>query len=206
MTIVVSVVLAVFVPLRPQLWAAGNACSSVSFTVELGAGKSYVQKVGALQFKINAATGKGSCDGWSFTLEDADGNDFIYPVNFPLRFNPSQELGCSYGLTARQGLEMKRNMRFILSEQDYLRLDPLMRNALWPYSAPDPEHAGEKYMDAVGATQTGLMRLNTVRYRISPDGVIQSATFRVEMTAPASFHFGPGLKPHPAPCPPTSAE
>ena len=203
MSVAASVVLAVLVPPGPHLWAAGNSCRAASFTVKLDAGKSYAQEVGGLQFKIRAATGKGSCNGWAFTLEDAEGNDFIYPVNMPLRFNPSQFLGCSYGLTAKQGLEMKRNMRFILSEQDYLRLDPLMRNALWPGDSPDPEHAGEKYLDAVGAAQTGLMRLNTVHYKISPDGLIQSATFRVDLIAPASFHFEPDLKPHPAPCPST---
>jgi hypothetical protein len=206
MAVAASVVLAVSVLLSPQLRAAGSSCRAVSFTVELDAGKSYVQEVGGLHFKITAADGKGSCNGWSFTLEDAEGNDFIYPVNMPLRFNPSQFLGCSYGLTAKQGLEMKRSMRFILNEQDYLRLDPLMRNALWPYSAPDPEHAGEKYLDAISAVQTGLMRLNTVRYKISPDGLIQSATFRVELLAPESFSFGQGLKPHSTPCPESSAE
>lgn len=191
---------------RPQPFAPGPRCSAVSLIVKLDAGKSYAQEVGGLNFKIKAEDGKGSCNGWSFTLEDAAGNDFIYPVNMPLRFNPSQFLGCSYGLTAKQGLEMKRNMRFILNKRDYLLLDPLMRNALWPYSAPDPEHAGEKYLDAISAVRTGLLRLNTVRSRISPDGAIQSATFRVDLTAPTSFRFEPGLKPHPSPCPPTPSE
>lgn len=129
---------------QPQPFASGPGCSGVSLTVKLDAGKSYAQKVGGLNFKISPDSGKGSCNGWAFTLEDADGNDFIYPVNMPLRFNPSQFLGCSYGLSAKEGLEMKRNMRFILNKRDYLRLDPLMRDALWPYSSPDPEHAAEK--------------------------------------------------------------
>ncbi|HET7212435.1 MAG TPA: hypothetical protein VFL79_02505 [Terriglobia bacterium] len=61
-------------------------------------------------------------------------------------------------------------------------------------------------MNAISAAQTGLMRLNTVRYKISSNGLIQSATFRVDLTAPAGFHFEPGLKPHAAACPPTAAE
>jgi hypothetical protein len=131
-------------PSSPQPRATGPRCSAVRFTAKLDAGHSFVQKVGDLRFKIRAAHGKAVCNGWIFTLEDAGDHDFIYPVNFPLRFNPSQYLGCSYGLTARQGLEMKRDMRFILTEQDYLRLDPLMKDALWPADSPEPKHDGER--------------------------------------------------------------
>lgn len=181
-------------------------CSAVSFTAKLGSGKSFEKKVGGLRFKIRAAHGKDLCGGWTFTMEDASSHDFIYPVNFPLRFNPSQLLGCSYGLTVRQGLEMKRSMRFILNERDYLQLDPLMKGALWPADSPDPKHAGEKYLNSVRSVQTGLIRLDTLRSDISPGGLIRSATFRVELVAPSSFHFQPALKPNPAPCPATPAQ
>lgn len=198
--------LVLFSPLQPQLGASGNSCSEVSFTARLDAGNSFAQKVGGLEFKIRANHDQALCNGWTFTLEDAGGHDFIYPVNFPLRFNPSQLLGCSYGLTVRQGLEMKRRMRFILAERDYLRLHPLMQDALWPADSPDPKHAGERYLQAIRTIQTGLLRLDTVRSHVSPDGLIRSANFRVDLIAPASFHFEPGLNPHPAPCPPASAE
>ncbi len=197
--------LVLFGPLQPQLGASGNSCSAVSFTAKLDAGNSFAQKVGALEFKMRAAPGKDLCGGWTFTLEDAGGHDFIYPVNFPLRFNPSQLLGCSYGLTVRQGLEMKRSLRFILSERDYLQLEPLMKDTLWPADSPDPKHAGERYLQAIRTIQTGLLRLETLHSNVSPDGLIRSATFRVALIAPASFQFEPGLEPHPAPCPPASA-
>ncbi len=198
--------LVLFGPLQPQLGASGNSCSAVSFTAKLDAGKSFAQKVGDLEFKIRANHDKALCGGWTFTLEDAGGHDFIYPVNFPLRFNPSQLLGCSYGLTVRQGLEMKRSLRFILTERDYLQLDPLMKDALWPADSPDPKHAGEKYLQAIRTIQTGLLRLDTLRSNVSTDGLIQSATFHVDLIAPGSFHFEPGLKPYSAPCPPASAQ
>ncbi len=204
--IMAAVVLALFGTLQPKLGASGNSCSAVSFTARLDAGNSFAQKVGGLEFKMRAAHGKDLCGGWTFTLEDAGGHDFIYPVNFPLRFNPSQLLGCSYGLTVRQGLEMKRTMRFILNEQDYLRLDPLMKDALWPADSPDPERAGERYLKAIRTIQTGLLRLDTRRSNVSPDGLIQSATFRINLIAPASFHFEPGLKPYSTTCPPASAQ
>lgn len=176
-------------------------CRAVTFTASLDAGNRFVQKVGDLKFAIRATHDKGFCNGWTFSMEDASGNDFIYPVNMPLRFNPSQFLGCSYGLTARQGLEMNRTMRFILAEQDYLRLDPLMENALWPGESPDPDHAAEIYLKAIRAVHTGLLRLKTVHFKLSPNGLIRSATFRVELIAPASFHFGSLLKPYSTACP-----
>ena len=203
---VAAVVFALFGPLWPRLAVSGSSCRAVSFTAKLDAGKSFVQKVGGLEFKIYATQDKGLCNGWRFSLGDAGGNDFIYPVNMPLRFNPSQILGCSYGLTAKQGLEMKRSLRFILNEQDYLRLDPLMMDALWPGDSPDPDHAGERYLNAIRSVQTGLVQLKTVRYELSSDGLIRSATFRVELIAPASFHFQPGLKAHSMPCPAAPAE
>jgi hypothetical protein len=191
---------------RPQPGASGPQCRAVTFTANLKAGNSFAQKVDGLEFRIRATNGKGTCNGWTFTFEDADGHDFIYPVNFPLRFNPSQLLDCSYGLTAKQGLEMKRSMRFILTEQDYLRLDPLMKDALWPADSPDPKHAGERYLSAIRSVQTGLIRLNTQRYELSPDGIIRSATFRVDLIAPTSFHFDPALKPYSTACPATPAQ
>ena len=191
---------------RPQPDASLRQCSAVSFTARLAAGKSFARRVGDLEFKIRASHDKGLCNGWTFTLEDARGNDFIYPVNFPLRFNPSQLLGCSYGLTARQGLEMKRRMRFILTEHDYARLEPLMKGALWPADSPNPGHAAEKYLNVIHATQTGVLRLDTLNYKLTRDGLIRSAKFRVDLIAPASFHFNPALKPHSTACPAISGQ
>ncbi len=187
---------------RPRLHSGPSdpKCSAVSFTSRLDAGKSYVRKVGNLEFRITAAQGNGLCHGWTFSLEDKSGNDFVYPVNMPLRFNPSEMLDCSYGLTARQGLEMKRRMRFILTEQDYLRLVPLMRDALRPGDSPDPDHAAERYLKAIDAVPTGFLRLDTLHFELSSAGLIRSATFRVELIAPSSFHFDPPLKPRSIAC------
>jgi len=186
--------------------ASGPHCSAVSFTATLNAGESFAQKVDDLEFEIQPTHAEGFCDGWTFSLLDPHGRDFIYPVNMPLRFNPSQFLGCSYGLTAREGLEMKRNLRFILTEGDYLRLVPLMRNALWPGDSTDPEHAAERYLKAITAVRTGLVRLNTVRFEVSANGLVRSAAVRVDLIAPADFHFNPALQPYSMACPATIAQ
>jgi len=192
------------------LWSQSNAsgphCNAVSFTARLNAGESFAQKVDDLEFEIQPTHDKGFCDGWTFSLDDPHGQDFIYPVNMPLRFNPSQFLGCSHGLTARQGLEMKRSLRFILTDGDYLRLHPLMRNALWPGDSPDPEHAAERYLKAIAAVRTGLVRLKTLHFEVSSDGLVRSAVFRVDLITPASFQFNPALKPYSMTCPATVAQ
>jgi len=205
----VIVMLAVLA-LSGGLWSrpntSGPQCSAVSFKARLNAGSSFMKKVDDLEFKIRATHDKALCDGWTFSLDDARGHDFIYPVNMPLRFNPSQFLGCSYGLTAQQGLKMKRRLRFILTERDYLRLDPLMEDALWPGDSSDPKHAAERYLKAILTVHTGLIRLNTLRFKISPNGLVRSATFRVDLIAPTSFHFGPALKPYSRACPAAPAQ
>ncbi len=193
--------------LWPPSSASGPHCNAVSFTASLNAGEGFAQKVGDLEFLIQPSHDKDTlCDGWGFSLQDPHGHDFIYPVNMPLRFNPSQDLGCSYGLTAHQSLEMKRSLRFILTQEDYLRLYPLMWNALWPGDSPDPERAAVIYLKAIDAVRTGLVRLNTLRFEVSSDDLVHSAVFRVEAIAPADFHFNPAMKPHSVACPDTLAQ
>jgi hypothetical protein len=191
-----------------RLWSSASEpqCNAVSFTARLHAGEDFTQKVDDLEFEIRPTHDEGFCDGWYFSLEDPRGHDFIYPVNMPLRFNPSQYLGCSYGLSARQGLEMKRSLRFILTQGDYLRLDPLMRNALWPGDSPDPEHAAERYLKAIAAVRRGFVRLSTLHFELSSDGLVRSAVFQVDVIAPADFHFNPALKPYSMTCPATETQ
>lgn len=187
--------------LSPRSKRSSPKCRAISLKVSLNAGENFRQEVGDLTFRIQAANGTGLCKGWFFSLEDAKGNDFIYPVNPPLRFNASENLGCSYGLTARQSLETQRRLRFVLTEREYLRLDPLVTNALWPADSPDPDGAAERYAKALSKVQTGLIQLKALRFDISPDGLIRSATFRVKLIAPTSFDFGPALKPYSTACP-----
>lgn len=192
--------------LRSHPSASTKQCNGVSFTARLDAGHSFTQKIGGLSLQIRASHDGRPCSGWFFSLEDASGHDFIYPVNMPLRFNPSQILGCSYGLSARQGLEMKRRMRFILTERDYRRLEPLMEDALWPGDSLGPKHAAEKYLKEVGTVPTGRLRLDTLHFKLSANGHIRSATFRVELIAPSSFHFDQALKPYSTACPALAAQ
>ena len=151
--------------------------------------------------KVRANKGLKVPNGWTFTLEDAAGCDYIAPVNPPLRFNPTETLGPGYGLNARESLKMDRGeIRFILNEADYKRIDPLWRNALWPADAPDPDHAIENYLTAIKRLRMGSLRVSILQSDFSPDDIALSATVRFDLTAPSEFPFDPALKPLPAGC------
>jgi hypothetical protein len=191
--------------LTSQLYAqkpsAAPPCSAVSLNITLKAGDNYKQRVNDLTFKVNTWEPKSGEAEWIFSLEDADGHDYIYPVNPSLRFNPSQYLGAAYGVTARESLSRNRELRFLLIKGDYDHFWPFVTKALWPYSAPHPDKATQEYFTELGKLRTGLLRLKIVKSDVTPDDVVRSAEFAVEVVAPSDFHFDSQLQPYPAECP-----
>jgi hypothetical protein len=187
------------------------ACRRISLEGDLKAGDAYVQEIGAgLELRLTPRAfaepapgeGKGP-DGWRITLEPAAAQqDHIYPVNLPLRFNPRQDIGTSYGIVAKEKLRDAVAYRFVPSEADYDKIGALLQGALWPYSATDPEHAQENYMTALEGIDTGLIRFRPTRYDLSENGErIRRLAFIVEITAPRDFAFLQSLAPEPAACP-----
>ena len=175
-------------------------CSAIEMVIRLEAGSSYQQSIGnGLTFKIPAM--KDEEWGWVFSLEDNAGRDYIYPVNPPLRLNPSETLGRGYGDSARQSLGHDRNLRFLLDSADYNRLEPLVNNALWPYNAPDPDRAFDEYVTALQNLQTGVLKLKVLAADIALDDRVRSAKFHVEFVAPPGFRFDALPHPHLSACP-----
>jgi len=202
--LVIGVLLLLVCKLFPHNQETTPQCTAVAWTISLKAGDDIQRRINDLTFKVRATKDKGFCWGWMFSLEDPAGHDFIYPVNPPLRFNPSQTLGCGYGQTARESLKINRELRFLLNEYDYERFDPLVKNALWPYYAPNPDRAAEDYLTALRELSTGLLRLKILRSDVAPDDAVRSAELEVEFIAPSDFHFDPRLKPYSTNCPPQS--
>lgn len=176
-------------------------CNAVTFKFSLKAGESFQKAIGNLTFKVQSGTAQERPNGWTFSLDNADGQDFIAPVSIPLRFNPSQILGPGYGLSARDSLKNNRELPFLISDSDYELIVPLWRNALWSYSAPDPDHAADNYVGALGRIPLGMLRLKILQADVSPEDLIRSASFEIEFTTPAQFHFDPSLSPRPSSCP-----
>ena len=177
-------------------------CNAVTIKFSLKEGESFQQEIGNLTFNVRADTSRDLPNGWTFSLDNADGHDFIAPVNLPLRFNPSQILGPGYSMTARDSLKWNRELPFLINDSDYEFVVPLWHDALWPYSAPDPDKAADKYISAIAKMPLGLLRLKILKADISPDDLILSASFEAEFIAPAQLHFDPSLSPRRSPCPP----
>jgi len=172
-------------------------CAAVAISFSLEEGDDFQQAINDLTFKMQPL---GS-SGWLFSLEDAKGHDFIYPVNPALRFNPSQMLGAGYSDTAKQSFSHGRELRFLLSGSDYDAFEPYVGYALWPYTAPDPDHAADRYFDELDKLRTGLLRMTIVRADISEQDEVRSAEFGVEFIAPKTFRFASSLGHRAVACP-----
>jgi hypothetical protein len=182
----------------PQEKSTPAQCNAVAITIKLQADQDFQRRINDLTFKMQRL----KSTGWVFSLEDVKGRDHIYPVNPSLRFNSAQTLGAGYGDTAKQSLSRGRELRFLSSETDYDAFEPYLTNALWPYNAPDPEHAPGQYLDALDKLRTGLLRLSVIHSDISQDDKVQSAEFGLDVIAPVGFHFDSSFVPRSLSCPP----
>lgn len=198
------VILAYLLVLAGNLIAKENkkslSCGEVALRVTLKAGDNFSRRVNADGLTLEVKAGQQKERGWSFALNDPGGNDYIYPVNPPLRFNPSQTLGPGYGQSAKESLRINRELQFLLSSTDYDRIWPLVTNALWPYSAPHPDSAADEYLSALSKLRTGRLRLKVLSADIAPDDAVRAAEFQIELIAPSDFRFDPSLKPRSGAC------
>ena len=182
-------------------------CRSAAFTAELRAGERFRKAVGNdLLFELTPARlgGEGELAGWEITVTPTNepGKDYIYPVSPPLRFNPSQTLGASYGESAKASLASRHEMTCLMTRSDYDRIQPLLTNALWPYSAPDPDEAANQYVSALHALSRGWLKITVLSYDLAPEmESIRRVKLRAEIRAPRSFAFAPGLAAKPSACP-----
>ena len=136
------------------------ACRSFAFTGELAAKRSFERVIGNglyFQLKPTGLGAKGQLDGWEIYIvrPEAAEQDFIYPVNLPLRFNGVQILGASYNDDAKASLGHPHEMWFLLNKADYDRLSPVVEHALWPYSAPHPDKVGDEFFAALKTVLPG---------------------------------------------------
>jgi hypothetical protein len=128
--------------------------------------------------------------------------DRIYPVNLPLRFNPWQDIGSSYGIRAEEKLQRPILYAFVPDDESFRRIRDLATDALWPYSARDPAHATEAYLTVLNTLALGTIRFTPTQYRTTESGrSIVEMAFLVQIIAPEQFAFAAD-NPQAAPCPP----
>ena len=196
--------------------ATALRCQNIAFNGHVYAGHRFLKQIGGRLVLVLSPYGMPDpidesvqYSGWHIALNPvfASGSpdvaqDFIYPVNPPIRFNPWQDIGPSYGVTAEQKLKNPIDYNFVLSEPDFLKIDGLVTDALWPYSAKDPDHADERYLEALEVAQLGQIRFTAIRRVATPQGKsIQFLAFRIQINAPSTFAFSHALNPQPSACP-----
>jgi hypothetical protein len=183
-----------------------STCLSTVVAGELTSGNHFEKTIGGgLVFRLNPEQhgSSGELSGWSIALVPLQGHDdFIYPVNPPLRFNGETILGPSYGDDTKASLGHPHVLFFLLSPGDYDKIAPLMTNALWPYSAPRREKAADEYESALRSLTKGQLELTVQAYDADPaSGSIRRLKFLAEFIAPAGFRFNPSLKARHVACP-----
>ncbi len=187
--------------------AASRSCHVAAFAVAVTAGEPFERQLGeGLTFRLEPEHlgPDGHDDGWHMTIVAAasPNDDYIYPVNPPLRFNGTQILGPSYGDGTKAALSRGRDVRFLLRREDYERLKPLLTNALWPYSAPRPETAPDEYETARRRLVTGRLVVSVVSFETAPGtDSLRRLALRAEATTPAGFVLAPDLTARPTACP-----
>jgi hypothetical protein len=199
--------------------AAGSrmaACHAVFLRVALTAGETFSQEIGGgLELRLmperffDPAARDRQLDGWQIVVVPAHAiagapppQDRIYPANLPLRFNPWQSIGTTYGVTAADKLRRDITYRFVWRAADYDQIAALASEALWPYTAADPQNAGARYLDVLRTLPTAMIRLHPLRYELSESGMsIRNLALRIAITAPRNFAFPGGLARKPAVCP-----
>ena len=190
-------------------------CQEILLHGSLRAGEHFSTKIGnGLELRLvpmrfsdpSAAT---PLDGWRIQLVPTEaagsvqeGGDRISPVNLPLRFNPWQDIGSSYGMTAEQKLERPILYSFVPDDESFRRIRDLATDALWPYSARDPAHATEAYLTVLNTLALGTIRFTATHYRTADGGKsIVEMAFIAQIIAPEDFAFAADSS-RTVPCPP----
>lgn len=175
------------------------ACRSVFFKVALNAHDDFERELGGgLLFRVRSQKEPG----WFLDIvpAEANSNDYIYPVNLPLRQNPNQTLGAGYGESVDSSLGHPHEMRFLLDRSGYDRVSALIGNVLSSYQTPDPDKAVSDFTNAVDSARKGSLRVHVSSYKTDKTGTLTRIKLRVEITTPLDFQFAPGLNPLPASC------
>jgi hypothetical protein len=179
--------------------ASSRSCRSVTFTAKLSIDQTFRQELGeGLLLRVQPLDAT-----WFVDVVPAarPQDDYVYPVNPPLRFNGNQTLGPGYTETAASSLGHPHEMWFLLDGADFKHISSLIGSVLWPYQTSNPDKAMSDYSDAVRAAKTGWLQLSVQTYDLDKGGDLESIQFRVNMVVPADFALEKSLKAGRAVCP-----
>ena len=116
----------------------------VRFTAEISQGQDFEREFGSgLLFRLRASKDPQT-PGWTIEVRPrAETNpevEFSWVVTPPYRFFNPRYLEMSYGMSARQIVEMNpREFNFVLNRADYDSGAEAVKKLLWPYGIADAE-------------------------------------------------------------------
>ena len=189
-----------------------SRCHTITFEGEILAGQPFKRDIGGgltLELMPQKLGATGALSGWriqimgnSGKMPPANRDDYIYLVNLPLRFNPTQDIGTSYGISVEEKLRYVLTYAFVLNKTDYKKMVYILDDALWPYAARNPERADERYLSTLGTLELGELRFAALRHLAADRGQsIRELHFRADVTTPRSFKFSPMFAARPSACP-----
>jgi hypothetical protein len=182
--------------------AVSEQCQCAAFEGRVQGGEAYSHPLGGgLVFHLRP---QEMNQGWQIVISpEGSQQDWAYPVNPPLRSANAQAMMSGWGEGVRARLGYPHQVRFLLQKADYERMSQRVSDALWPYSAKDPEHATEAYFDELARVRTGLVEVTALDYdRSGPPESVEWMRFRVVVTVPRDFAADPRLNWRPGACAP----
>jgi hypothetical protein len=75
---------------------------------------------------------------------------YIYPVNLLFRFNPNQDIGTSYGISAKQKLQDPSDKPSFVMGRNFRAVRDRATDALWPYASRGPSRLQMTIFRCVG--------------------------------------------------------
>jgi len=188
------------------LTASGNAapqsCRTARFGGRIDGAAAFQRELGE-NLRLNLVP-LGESQGWTIEIRPLDrSDDYAYPLNPPLRMGNSQWLGTGYSDTAEQRLSYEHLVYFVLNATDYDKIMKLVQDALWPYSAAEPDKAGERYLSALATFPSGNITLRPTKYETENEGkAVKWMEFSVQVITPSSFRLASDLTSKEIACPP----
>jgi hypothetical protein len=165
-----------------------SVCLRASFGGRVNGGESFSRSIGnGLKLHLDPLK-----DDWGWQLAispEGSDDDWAYPVNPPLHFGNSEYLGTGYGESAREVLSQAHEIRFPLTEADYIRMSKLADEAIGP-----KQKAAAAYLDALKAIRTGAVILSPLDY--DKDGEpekVRWMKFNAVVIVPQGFRGNAGL-------------
>lgn len=175
------------------------SCRSVSLGAKISIDQTFKKELGeGLLLRVQPLDGN-----WFVDVVPAarPQDDYVYPVNPPLRFNGNQTLGPGYNETTASSLGHPHKLRFLLDDGDFKHFSALIGNVLWPQQTSDPDKARADYEDALTAARMGWLQLTVQNYETDKGGDLKSIQFRARVIVPSDFGLEKSLKSERAACP-----